>query len=287
MVGFILHHHPAVIALRRLVLSGELGRLESIRAVRGASRMPTPEHPIWWSLAPHDASLALSLIGDQPRAITVRKSRSGKHESLHAWLEFADPVQVGIAVTSERSRRQLVVKGSIAEAVFDDLAPQQNKLTVRKPTTAAAVPLALDVAEPLATEFEHFVARLEDGSPFEPELDHAIDVVAMLEAGRAIVRAKWGDTSYSRMAEPVGTRRSSLRLRLIRRLVASVILVVVVVILAVAQAGGIQRIEHATDNRGTYVAQASQRLAGGISRRLHRTEDEHDAFDLRAQDARV
>lgn len=182
MVGFILLHHPAVIALQELVRSGRLGSICSIRAARAASRLPTPEHPLWWSLAPHDASLALSLVDSAPREISVARHRMGNQETLEATVSFGGPVQLDMAVSSEPGPRRFEVRGTTATAIFDGLA-SSKKLMLCDAVNGATEEVVLTTTEPLAAELGHFVECLTHGNDFSPALDHAVDVVNLLALG--------------------------------------------------------------------------------------------------------
>src|SRR5260370_35186124 len=66
MVGHILEYHPAILELRRLVRSGELGRLQYIYSSRlNLGKLRTEEN-ILWSFAPHDISAILFLLDETP-----------------------------------------------------------------------------------------------------------------------------------------------------------------------------------------------------------------------------
>jgi predicted dehydrogenase len=203
MVGFILHHHPAVIALQTLIRSGRLGSISSIRAVRAASRPPTLEHPLWWSLAPHDASLALSLVGSAPQAISVAQHRIGDRETLTATVTFSSSVQLEMEVSSQPGPRRFEVRGTAATAIFDGLA-SARRLVVRDSVNGSAEDVVLCATEPLAAELAHFMECLTHARDFSPALDHAIDVVNLLELGE---RSCGLDGS----TETVGTWRVSSR----------------------------------------------------------------------------
>lgn len=63
MVGHILLYHPAIIKLKEIVDSGELGKINYIYSNRlnlGKFRI---EENILWSFAPHDISVILHLLG--------------------------------------------------------------------------------------------------------------------------------------------------------------------------------------------------------------------------------
>ena len=71
MVGHLLQYHPAFVALRDLVREGALGRLQYVYSNRLNLGKVRREEDILWSFAPHDLSMILSLVGDEPSEVTA------------------------------------------------------------------------------------------------------------------------------------------------------------------------------------------------------------------------
>ena len=72
MVGHILHYHPAVIKLRELIESGELGKIQYLYSNRLNIGKIRAEENILWSFAPHDISVILMLLGEMPETVYAR-----------------------------------------------------------------------------------------------------------------------------------------------------------------------------------------------------------------------
>src|SRR5437870_1600764 len=71
MVGHILEYHPAIVELKRLIHTGELGRIQYIYSSRlNLGKLRTEEN-ILWSFAPHDISVMLSLLGELPERVSA------------------------------------------------------------------------------------------------------------------------------------------------------------------------------------------------------------------------
>ena len=66
MVGHILRYHPAVIKLKELIREGELGKIQYIYSNRLNIGKLRVEENILWSFAPHDISVMLMLVGEEP-----------------------------------------------------------------------------------------------------------------------------------------------------------------------------------------------------------------------------
>ena len=171
MVGHILRYHPAVIALDRMIRDGGLGRLEYLYSNRLNIGKIRTEENILWSFAPHDISVMLALLGENPCSVSCQGgsyiNESVADVTVSQFL-FPSGVRAHIFVSwlHPSKEQRLVVVGSEKMAVFDDNAP--NKLVVyphriewknRVPTAvkAEASPVAIDSVEPLRAECEHFL----------------------------------------------------------------------------------------------------------------------------------
>lgn len=68
-VGHILHYHSAIIKIKQMIAEGELGRLQYIYSNRLALGKFRREENILWSFAPHDISVILSLVHEEPDSV--------------------------------------------------------------------------------------------------------------------------------------------------------------------------------------------------------------------------
>src|SRR5258708_20891426 len=71
MVGHILQYHPAILKLKDLISSGELGRIQYIYSSRLNWGKLRTEENILWSFAPHDISAILYLLDEVPVNVTA------------------------------------------------------------------------------------------------------------------------------------------------------------------------------------------------------------------------
>src|SRR5215470_9609083 len=72
MVGHTFEYSPAVNELRKLVQSGDLGKIYCIEAVRVNLGLFRSDVNVIWDLAPHDISILLYLLGKKPEQIKVQ-----------------------------------------------------------------------------------------------------------------------------------------------------------------------------------------------------------------------
>ncbi|HKM55811.1 MAG TPA: Gfo/Idh/MocA family oxidoreductase, partial [Isosphaeraceae bacterium] len=66
MVGHVLEYHPAIVRLHGLVRDGVLGKVQYIYSNRLSLGKVRREENILWSFAPHDISVMLHLLGEEP-----------------------------------------------------------------------------------------------------------------------------------------------------------------------------------------------------------------------------
>ena len=171
MVGHILLYHPAVIKLDQLIKNGGLGCIRYLYSNRVSMGKIRTEVDILWSFAPHDISVMLWLLSEEPCAVSCHgASYLNQNVSDVTMSEFVFPsgVQAHIFVSwlHPFKEQRLVVVGSEKMAVFNDttenklvLYPHKinwkNRIPIAVKAEAESVPI--DTVEPLRAECEHFV----------------------------------------------------------------------------------------------------------------------------------
>ena len=163
MVGHILQYHPAVRALKTLIRDGALGRLQYLYSNRLNIGKIRTEENILWSFAPHDISVMLGLLLEEPTRVHCTGDAYLTQNVADVTLSdftFASGVRAHIFVSwlHPFKEQRLVVVGSEKMAVFDDTAadklilyPHRVEWKDRFPTAikGKGEPVLLDVSEPL------------------------------------------------------------------------------------------------------------------------------------------
>lgn len=171
MIGHILRYHPAVRKLQELVAAGALGKIHYLYSNRLNIGKIRAEENILWSFAPHDISVVLALLNEQPTSVTSHGEAFLNRDVYDVTLSefhFASGVRAHIFVSwlHPVKEQRLVIIGSDKMAVFDDTA--ENKLMLyphrvewkqRVPTAVKAQgePVRLEAVEPLREECLHFL----------------------------------------------------------------------------------------------------------------------------------
>mgnify|MGYP000462869825 FL=1 len=200
MVGHLLWYHPAILKLKELIDSGELGRIQYIYSNRLNLGKIRREENILWSFAPHDISVILGLLGEMPDSI---RTQGGNylHQQISdvtvSLLSFPSGVKAHIFVSwlHPFKEQKLVVVGDRKMAVFDDME-KTNKLLLfphsiawkdQNPIAnkANAEPILLDVQEPLREECLHFVTCIQSRTAPRTDGVEGLRVLTVLQQCQA------------------------------------------------------------------------------------------------------
>ncbi|MCO5064449.1 MAG: Gfo/Idh/MocA family oxidoreductase [Rhizobiaceae bacterium] len=173
MVGHLLQYHPIYVKLREMVAAGELGRLHYVYSNRQSLGKFRREENVLWSFAPHDISMILGLVGEEPHHVSAQGCvayTSGVADMVTMQMHFPGGVagHVQTCWMHPFKEQKLVVIGEKASAVFEDsLADWDQKLLlyshridvsgpVPTSTKADAIAVAVERSEPLKAECRHF-----------------------------------------------------------------------------------------------------------------------------------
>jgi UDP-2-acetamido-3-amino-2,3-dideoxy-glucuronate N-acetyltransferase len=175
MVGHILNYHPAIVKLKEIVSTGELGKVEYIYSNRLNIGKIRTEENILWSFAPHDISILLLLLEDEPVAVSSVGGdylTKGIYDTTLTSLEFNNGVKGHIFVSwlHPYKEQKLIVVGSKAMAVFDDVSDE--KLFVYPHTIRWK-----NGNIPVAQKAEYRVIPFKKTEPLREELNHFLDCI--------------------------------------------------------------------------------------------------------------
>ena len=196
MVGHILLYHPAVVKLRQLIQEGELGRILYCYSNRLNMGLIRTEENILWSFAPHDISVMLHLLGEEPihaEADGQSYLTPGVVDVTLSRLKFRSGVTGHIFVSwlHPSKEQRLVIVGTEKMAVFDDTAEKKLLLyphrvdwagRARKAVKAEAIAVELDKAEPLREECLHFLQCVAERKTPLSDGNEGLRVLRVLDA---------------------------------------------------------------------------------------------------------
>jgi predicted dehydrogenase len=203
MVGHLLLYHPAVTHLKALVDRGDLGSVYYVYTERRNLGKVRKDENAMWSLAPHDISLALYLLGDMPVTVAAQGQaylRPGIEDTVFFTLRFANGqlVHSHVSWLDPHKVRRLTVVGSRQMAVFDDVEPAEklriyDKGVDRTPeydSYGDALTLRfgdinvprIEMQEPLRLECQHFLDCIKHGRLPLTDGRNGLQVLRVLDA---------------------------------------------------------------------------------------------------------
>ncbi len=207
MVGHIMVYHPAILHLKKIIDSGELGEIYYVYASRlNLGKVREIENALW-SFAPHDISIALFLLGQEPVSVTsvgqsyLQRSKGIQDVSFMTML-FADGKMANVHVSwlDPNKVRKLTVVGSKKMAVLDDASASEKLRIYDKGVEVATdfqtygeflslrtgdiVIPKIDSSEPLRSECLHFIKCVEDRTKPRSDGVEGLKVLKILAAAQ-------------------------------------------------------------------------------------------------------
>ena len=176
MVGHLLEYHPAILKLRELIDSGELGKINYVYSNRlNFGKVRTEENALW-SFAPHDVAVILRLLGQSPIQVSASGGAyltKGIADVTVSNLRFADNSRAHIFVSwlHPFKEQRLVVVGDKKMGIFNDVNPFGEKLCVYPQSVEfkGRIPL-------LKKEDAEFIMHA-DTEPLHEECAHFLDCI--------------------------------------------------------------------------------------------------------------
>lgn len=210
MVGHLLLFHPAVQYLKGMVDRGQLGDLHYIYSQRVNLGKVRRDENALWSFAPHDLSVILHLIGEDPVDVVARGSaflQDHVEDVVFVDLRFPSGrlAHVHVSWLDPHKLRKFTVVGSQKMVVFDDMEASEkiriydkgvdragqvvsygDALTVR--SGDILIP-KISLQEPLRLECQHFVDCVRDRKRPLTDGEDGLRVVRVLAAATASLEA--------------------------------------------------------------------------------------------------
>lgn len=210
MVGHTFVYNPAVTALKELISSGELGELRYLDAARLSLGLYQHDLNVLWDLAPHDISIILHLLGEDPvsvRATGASCIQGSVEDVVYITFQFPSGLMAHIHVSwlDPCKVRRVTVVGSRKMVVYNDVAPNEKLRIYDKgvecpPYTDSFADFQyayrygdiiipnIQFTEPLRLECAHFVDCMAHGKRPITDGYNGLKVVEIIEAAQRSLR---------------------------------------------------------------------------------------------------
>ena len=203
MVGHLLEYHPAVNYMKDMIADGIAGDTLYLYFQRVNLGIVRRAENAWWSLAPHDISVACYLFDADPVSVSASGHaylQEGIEDVVFANLKFADGRMAHIHVSwlDPHKIRKVTLVGSQKMVVFDDMEAAEkvrvyDKGADLKPTVDYAEAITLrqgdilipkiTTGQPLKMECQHFIDSIQNDTTPRSDGRDGLRVVKILEAG--------------------------------------------------------------------------------------------------------
>jgi predicted dehydrogenase len=181
MVGHLLIYHPVVDRLKKMIASGELGKVHYIYTQRVNLGVIRKDENALWSFAPHDLSVILYLLEEEPTIVSAHGEsyiQNGIEDVVFLNLHFSDGkiANIHLSWLDPHKLRRITLVGSKKMVVFDDMEASEKLKIYDKGVESLSYEtygeyLSLrfgditipnvKIVEPLRAEAEHFIQCIE------------------------------------------------------------------------------------------------------------------------------
>lgn len=227
MTGHTFLYSPVVQKMKEIIQNGDIGEIRYICARRLNLGLFQKEINVTWDLAPHDISIILSIMGEQPITVNCRGSAhvsSGVEDVTTMCLTF-EKEKTAIIHSSwldPRKVREMTIVGSKRMIVYDDMAPLEK---IRIFDTRVETPPHYDTFgefhyayhygdvyapyvkqdEPLKNECQHFLDCIKNGSTPLTDGNQGLELVRILEASSESLKNGGSPVELARPRTGIGT----------------------------------------------------------------------------------
>lgn len=198
MVGHLIRYHDAFLALQDQLANGVIGTVRHITATRLAMGRIRATESVILDLCPHDLSLVLALMGEEPQQVSGHGASHvtpGLPDMVSTWLGFSGgrSAMMNTGWMCPYKEHRLTVTGARGSLVFDDTRPWAEKLTLYRDdiapdganftiTRAAPMHLPVPESEPLKQEMRAFITCCETGKAPLTDIADGLAVQRVLQA---------------------------------------------------------------------------------------------------------
>ena len=231
MTGHTFLYSPVVRKMNEIINKGDIGDIRYICARRLNLGLFQKDINVAWDLAPHDISIILSIMGEQPITVNCRGSAHitpGIEDVTTMCLTFSNQRSAIIHSSwlDPRKVREMTIVGSKRMIVYDDVAPLEK---IRVFDTRVERPPHYDTfgefqyayhygdmyapyikqEEPLKTECQHFLDCIRTGSTPVSCGVRGMELVKILEASSESLRRGGAPVEFGELPPgPTARRRS-------------------------------------------------------------------------------
>ena len=236
-VGHVFLYSPAVVKLKEMVISGELGDVCHMRSNRLNLGPVRHDANALWDLAPHDVSIMLELLGTPPVSVSC-SGLAHLNDSVHDVCTLAMHFEnnrmgiVNVSWLDPHKKREMTIVGSKKMAVYNDIEPLEKIKVYNNGVEGPSYnesygelqfsyrfgdvySPSLGEGEPLKAECNSFVNSIVQGKRPKTDGQNGLEVVEVIEAANVSLQNGNGMIYLDRLtARAAGSQKQLLLNRL-------------------------------------------------------------------------
>jgi predicted dehydrogenase len=230
MPGHTFLYSPPVLAIKRLLDAGELGRVHFATSSRVNLGIHQRDNSVVRDLAPHDFSILTYWMGSAEFVRAIGRDAIVDDVVDVAFIDIGYPdgclARLDVSWLAPTKLRRTVLVGERKMVVYEDTSHEQVRIFDRRVErlepesfgefqlsyrTGDIVTPHLAIAEPLHLELADFARAIQTGAQPRSHIELGIEVVRMVEAAEESLAGGGGPVEIegSMLAPPVGTVRLS------------------------------------------------------------------------------
>lgn len=188
MVGHTFLFNGAVRYIKKLMESGELGRIRYIYSQRLNLGRIRSDVDALWNFAPHDVSIIQYWLGDPTPISVIRRGLDYIQENIDdvVFLNIIYPnkimANIHVSWLDPQRVRSMTIVGSKKMVVYDDIAENKISIFDKGIDRMAVLGEHMDFDQPLFIKFNHrsgdvLLPKIDFQEPLKVEIDHFIDCI--------------------------------------------------------------------------------------------------------------
>jgi predicted dehydrogenase len=233
MSGHTFLYSSSVRKICEIIAAGDIGDIRYINSRRLNLGLFQKDINVVWDLAPHDISIILHILSELPLTVNCQGNAhvtAGVEDVTNLSLSFRNKKFATIQSSwlEPRKVREMTIVGTRRMIVYDDLQPLEKiriyDVRVDRPPhydTFAEFHYSyhygdsyiphIQQEEPLKTECQHFIDCIENGSEPITSGRSGLELVTILEAASASLKANGAPVNFLRKREEPVVRRAPAR----------------------------------------------------------------------------
>lgn len=223
MVGHTFEFNAAVHELRRMIQSGELGKIQYIDMVRASLGLFQTHCNVLWDLAPHDISILRHILGADPESVSAQGSsfvQENIEDVVYLNFNFPDKVMAHCRVSwlDPLKTRRVTVVGDKKMVIYDDVEPLEKIKVYNKSVEAQrrtdtfgeftfayhhgdSISPFIHFEEPLRMQCLHFLDCIFEAKMPLTNAENGLRVIEALEAAQISLDNQGALTAVGKQAQ--------------------------------------------------------------------------------------